>query len=110
MTAARQIGRVLGVTALALGAIGGLQDATSGATDASTFALRARADSVGVQLIAKDAPAISIGGGEIAFVTPASSQSELDSLGGSPRVPRRRPTPVTSWSPSPAPSRDCSAA
>jgi hypothetical protein len=83
VTNTRQVVRVLGVTALALGAVGGLHDATSGAEGSSTFALRARADSVGVQLIAKDAPAVSIGGGEVAFVTPASAQSELDSLGGS---------------------------
>jgi hypothetical protein len=51
-------------------------------TDGS-YSVRARADSVGVQLIAANAPVVSIGGGEVAFVTPSSTQSLLDSLSGS---------------------------
>jgi hypothetical protein len=53
------------------------------AADGGAFTLSARADSVGVQTIASDAPVVSIGGGEIALVTPSSSQSQLDSFGAS---------------------------
>jgi hypothetical protein len=68
---------------VAVGVAGSLGVGHVDAQSASTFTLQARADSVGVQLIAKDAPAVSIGGGEVAFITPASTQAVLDSLGGS---------------------------
>jgi hypothetical protein len=56
---------------------------SAGAAEYGAFTLSARADSVGVQTIASEAPVVSIGGGEIALVTPSSAQSQLDSFGAS---------------------------
>jgi hypothetical protein len=75
--------RAVGAALVVVAAAGSLGVGHVDAQAASTFTLQARADAVGLQLIAKDAPAVSIGGGEVAFVTPASAQSVLDSLGGS---------------------------
>ncbi|GAA0617680.1 hypothetical protein GCM10009547_19950 [Sporichthya brevicatena] len=72
-------------------AVGGLLALAGGAAlmtsaraaEPGAFTLSARADSVGIQTIAQDAPVVSIGGGEIALVTPSSAQSQIDSFGGS---------------------------
>jgi hypothetical protein len=56
---------------------------SAGADVSGSYSVKARADTVGVQLIAANAPVVSIGGGEVAFVTPSSAQSVLDSLSGS---------------------------
>ncbi|WP_019875974.1 hypothetical protein [Sporichthya polymorpha] len=72
-------------------AVGGLLALAGGAAlmtsaraaEPGVFTLSARADSVGIQTIAQDAPVVSIGGGEIALVTPSSAQSQIDSFGGS---------------------------
>ncbi len=53
------------------------------AAEPGAFTLSARADSVGIQTIATEAPVVSIAGGEIALVTPSSAQSQLDAFGGS---------------------------
>jgi hypothetical protein len=71
-----------GVTML-VGALGLVSAHPAGARPASTFALRARADALGIELVAKDAPVVSIGGGQVTFLTPASAQAELDALGSS---------------------------
>jgi hypothetical protein len=83
----RRFLRSLGVL-LVVGGIAGLGlcysvRRSAGAQTAGSFTVKARADSVGVQLIAANAPVVSIGGGEVAFVTPSSTQSLLDSLSGS---------------------------
>ena len=56
---------------------------TSARAAESSYTLSARADSVGIQTIAQEAPVVSIAGGEIALVTPSSAQSQLDAFGGS---------------------------
>jgi hypothetical protein len=52
-------------------------------TVSNGYAVSAQADTLGLQFIAKDAPVISIGGGEVFFATPSSAQSRFDSLGAS---------------------------
>ncbi|MEY2571103.1 MAG: hypothetical protein QOE63_1453 [Acidimicrobiaceae bacterium] len=78
----RRLLRLVGLVLVVAGGIG--MTATAGrAQSIASYSVRARADSVGVQLIADQAPVVSIGGGEVAFITPASTQSQLDSLAGS---------------------------
>ena len=78
----RTVLRLVGLALIVAGAIG-TTAAAGRAQSIASYSVRARADSVGVQLIADQAPVVSIGGGEVAFVTPASAQSQLDSLAGS---------------------------
>ena len=74
--------RLVGLVLVAAGGVG-MTAGAGRAQSIASYSVRARADSVGVQLIADQAPVVSIGGGEVAFVTPASTQSQLDSLAGS---------------------------
>lgn len=78
----RLIGGIAAGGVLSLAVAGALVSSAQ-AADNGAFTLSARADSVGVQTIASEAPVVSIGGGEIALVTPSSSQSQLDSFGAS---------------------------
>lgn len=77
--------RLLGVALLGLGAFGSLAGTDrrpAGAqTGAGIFALSARADGLGVELVASGFPVVP--GGEVAFVGPASAQATLDQFSGS---------------------------
>ena len=80
------VGAVVAGSALALATAGALVTSARAAVpmmEPGAFTLSARADSVGVQTIAQEAPVVSIAGGEIALVTPSSAQSQLDAFGGS---------------------------
>jgi hypothetical protein len=82
----RLVGAVAAGSALALATAGALVTSAGAAVptmEPAAFTLSARADSVGVQTIAQEAPVVSIAGGEIALVTPSSAQSQLDAFGGS---------------------------
>ncbi len=81
----RAVGGAAAGSVLALAAAGAIVTSARAAESAEPFAftLSARADSVGIQTIAADAPVVSIAGGEIALVTPSSAQSQLDAFGGS---------------------------
>jgi hypothetical protein len=79
----RRLLRSVGVLLVVGGAIGFGLAYSAGAQATGSYSVKARADTVGVQLIAANAPVVSIGGGEVAFVTPSSAQSVLDSLSGS---------------------------
>ncbi len=82
----RVISGVAAVGTLVLAGAGALVTSAGAAESAdefSAYTLSARADSVGVQTIAQEAPVVAIGGGEIALVTPSSAQSQLDSFGAS---------------------------
>jgi hypothetical protein len=76
--------RLAGSVFLAL-AVAGLTGGVHGvrAAEEESYSVRARADTAGVQVITPEAPAVSLGGGELAFITPSTAQSELDSLGSS---------------------------
>jgi hypothetical protein len=75
---------LLGLALLA-GSLGvvGTHPAEARPVPTSAYALRARADALGIELVAKDAPVVSIGGGQVTFLTPSSAQAELDALGSS---------------------------
>ena len=82
----RVVGAVAAGSAVAVATAGALVSSARAAvpmTEPAAFTLSARADSVGVQTIAQEAPVVSIAGGEIALVTPSSAQSQLDAFGGS---------------------------
>jgi len=74
--------RLVGIALVVVAGLGLALGATARA-EQSTYVLRARADALGIEFLAKDAPVVSIGGGQVAFITPASAQSALDALGTS---------------------------
>jgi hypothetical protein len=79
--------RLAGAAAVVTGVVGTFGMKTSrravAQTESTGYTVSARSDTLGLQLIAAEAPVVSIGGGEVLFATPSSAQSSLDSLGGS---------------------------
>ena len=77
--------RLVGTAVVVVGVVGTFSMKSgrrAGAQTVSTgYAVSAQSDTLGLQFIAKDAPVVSIGGGEVLFATPSSAQSMLDSLG-----------------------------
>jgi hypothetical protein len=79
--------RLAGAAAVVMGVVGTFGMKTSrravAQTESTGYTVSARSDTLGLQLIAAEAPVVSIGGGEVLFATPSSAQSSLDSLGAS---------------------------